>query len=369
MPGPRRVDVVSGTALTVVGVAEAVLGLTVPAAPWYVVLTVPLATMPVAVRSLLPARSLAVVLVVLVVQAALGSDIGGGFAEPLALVLVLYSVSSLTALRESIALLATALLAMGGVVALGAGAHVGNFVFVGTLVLAAWLSGRGVRLATERSGLLAERRAMQERSRIAGELHDIVSHNVSAMVVQAAAERRDLPTDDPAARTLEDIERHGRQTLVELRSLLGLLHADGTHPHSPPLQPQPGLGDLPRLVSSSGLRATLSTEGTPVPVSAGLELTIYRIVQEGLTNVRKHSSHRSADVTIRWREDRVEVEVVDHGGHGGRTGELPVPVPGTGYGLRAMADRVAAYGGRVSASGSTGDGFRLHVTMPVAGPA
>ena len=350
--------------LTVAGLAEAALGLTTDAAPWFVVATVPAVTLPVAVRRTRPVGALLVVLAVLLLQASAGSDIGGGFAEPVALLALVYATASRRDLRTATATLAVTLAAMSGVVALGAGAHIGNFVFVATIVLAAWLGGRGVRLAEERRGLLAERQAVQERSRIARELHDVVSHNVSAIVVQAGAERRGLAPDEPAARTLADIEEHGRQTLTELRRLLGLLRVDRDEPDAP-LAPQPGLADVPRLVEamrSSGVRATLTTHGEPVPVSGGLELTIYRVVQECLTNVRKHAGSRSADVVLRWTGPEVEVEVVDAGGRSEGV------VPGTGYGLRAMTERVAAYGGRVLAAGPTAEGFRVWVTMPVTAP-
>ena len=365
MPGRLpRVDVVAAALLTVAGLAEAALGLTTDAAPWFVVATVPAVTLPVAVRRTRPVGALLVVLAVLLLQASPGSDIGGGFAEPVALLALVYATASRRDLRTATAMLAVTLAAMSGVVALGAGAHVGNFVFVATIVLAAWLGGRGVRLAEERRGLLAERQAVQERSRIARELHDVVSHNVSAIVVQAGAERRGLAPDEPAARTLADIEEHGRQTLTELRRLLGLLRVDRDEPDAP-LAPQPGLADVPRLVEamrSSGVRATLTTHGEPVPVSGGLELTIYRVVQECLTNVRKHAGSRSADVVLRWTGPEVEVEVVDAGGRSEGV------VPGTGYGLRAMTERVAAYGGRVLAAGPTAEGFRVWVTMPVTAP-
>ncbi len=307
--------------------------------------------------------ALLVTLAVLVVQTALGSDIAGGFSEPLALLLVLYSVGSLVPLAHSAFAMLGALLAMSTVVTLGSGARVGNFVYVWALVLAGWLAGRGTRLATERSALLGERRAMQERSRIARELHDVVSHNVTAIVVQAAAERRGMPEGTSAARTLDEIETHGRQTLTELRRLLGLLRVDDSGDVGP-LDPQPGLADVPRLVDSSGVAATLVTEGRPVAVGQGMELAIYRVVQEGLTNVRKHAAEPVAEVAIRWCSgDHVEVEVVNDGGH--RNG---ASLPGTGYGLLAMTERVSAYGGRVSA-GPTIDGFRLHVTMPLGAGA
>ncbi len=367
----RRSDVATSAVLTCVGLAEATLGLTVPVAPWYVVLTVPVVTLPVAARSRRPMPALLVMLAALVLQGGLGSDIGGGFSEPLAMILTLYSCGSRLSVRMSGISLVLALGAMTAVVTLSEAPRVANYVYVVTLVLAAWLAGRGVRLATERSGLLAERRTMQERSRIARELHDVVAHGLSAIVVQAAAERRDLSEDSPSARVLADIEQHGRVTLSELRRLLGLLRVDETDSANPPLAPQPGLRDLQSLVHGSGVHASLVMEGDPVEVGDGLQLAIYRVVQEGLTNVRKHGASPTARVAIRWRDDTVEVEVLNGptGGAAGGGGGVAPPVPGTGYGLRAMHERVAAYGGRVVTAGPTPDGFLLHVALPVGGTA
>ncbi len=358
-----RIDAVAAGLLTVVGVIDAAAGLTVGSQPWYVVVTVPLATLPVLVRRRWPAPALLSVLVAMLVQAALGSDISGGFAEPLALVLVLYSVGSLLPVRTSIVMLGWAMVAMSAVVALEGEARVGNYVYVVTVVLAAWFAGQGGRLAQERTRLLAERGAARERSRIARELHDVVSHNVSAIVIQAAAERRDLPIDAPTAVVLRDIEEHGRQTLVELRRLLGLLRVDPEEQLDAPVEPQPGLDDLPRLVESmrsSGVRATLATHGDPVPVSRGLELAIYRVVQESLTNVRKHAGAKAAEVSVRWNPQTVEVEVANPSGPGDHR-----TLPGAGYGLQAIGERVRAYGGEVMVAGPTPDGFRVHVAIPV----
>jgi signal transduction histidine kinase len=353
-----HVDVVAAVLLTAVGVAEVLLDLTGAAEPWFVACTVPFVTLPVAVRRRRPITALLVVLAAMLAQTLAGSELAGGFAEPLALVLVLYAVGSLLPLRPSAALAAVALFAMSVVVAAGGHSRAGNYVYVATLVLAAWLAGRGVRLTAERRDLLAERRATQERSRIARELHDVVSHNVSAIVVLAGAERRDLPTDSPVAATLSGIEEHGRQTLTELRRLLGLLRVDDA---DAPLVPQPRLDDLPALVESSGVAATLRTVGEPVPVTDGQELTIYRVVQESLTNVRKHASTQAAQVVLRWSGAEVEVEVVNPGG-----ARHDRSVPGTGYGLQAMRERVRAYGGRVVEAGPTTDGFRVRVAIPVA---
>ena len=255
-----------------------------------------------------------------------------------------------------------ALLAMSTVVTLGSGARVGNFVYVWALVLAGWLAGRGARLATERSALLGERRAMQERSRIARELHDVVSHNVTAIVSRpppndAACPREHLrphPGRDRDPRS-PDADRAAPTARSPACRRLRRRRAPG---------PTAWVGGRAAARRLERRRRDLVTEGPPVAVGQGMELAIYRVVQEGLTNVRKHAAEPVAEVAIRWCSgDHVEVEVVNGGGH--RNG---ASLPGTGYGLLAMTERVSAYGGRVSA-GPTIDGFRLHVTMPLGAGA
>ena len=359
--GLRILDVVTAAALTILGVVEAVAGLTGTPEPWYAVASVPLVTLPVAARSVFPLQSQAVMLSGLLLQALIGSDLGGGFAEGVALVLVLYSVGARLRLPVSVGSVIFAEAAVGLVIALGDDPRVGNFVFGCTVVLVAWLAGRGVHLAEQRSHLMSEHRALQERSRIAGELHDVVSHHVTAMVIQAGARRREIGSDTAEAQVLDDIERRGRETLTELRRLLGLLRVDDNG--AAPLAPQPGLADLPDLVRASreaGLDVALDTRGTVAELGEGLELTVFRIVQEALTNAGKHSREARVDVRLACESDRIDVEVVSRGGVGHHL------LPGSGFGLRAMSDRVQAYGGRLTAS-PTDHGFRVHAEIPVGG--
>ena len=353
-----RTDVVLALLLTISGVVEAVLGLTGDPSPWYVVVTVPFATLPVAIRRTHTVLAVLVFDVALLVQASLGSDLPGGFTEMIALLLVVYAVGSRTTVPTTVALLVTTLVALVGVIALGESPHPANFAYVAVVVGAAWAAGIAVRISEERGALLAERRAMTERTRIAGELHDVVSHNVSAIVVQAAAERRDQPEDSQAAHTLTDIEQHGRTTLTELRRLLGVLRIDGAEP---PRAPQPGITDIADLVgaaAAAGLRTELRVEGEPVPLGEGLSLAAYRIVQEALTNVRKHSAARRATVAVRWLRSAVELEVHDPG-----PARQVRHVPGGGYGLRGMEERVRTYGGTVEAGPESG-GFRVRARLP-----
>ena len=355
-----RVDVALGVALMVLGTTEAVLGLTGVPEPWHVVATVPLATLPVMVRRARPGTAITVTLAAMVGQTLLGSDLPGGFSETLALILLVFS-SGRVGLPRSAALLASTVTGMGLVIALGQDPRPANFVYMATTLAAAWVAGLALQMAEERGELLAEQRALQERTRIAGELHDVVSHNVSAIVVQAGAERRDQPDGSGAASTLAEIEQHGRQTLTELRRLLGVLHLADTN--AAPTAPQPGIPDVADLVHSSsttGLDVRLATEGQPRPIGEGTSLAVYRVVQEALTNVRKHSTATEVLVTLRWAADTVQVDVLNHGHSRRRL------LPGSGFGLRAMAERVTTYGGQVSA-GDVPGGFQVTATLPLEG--
>ena len=359
---PPLLDVVLCVVLTGLGLVEAAWGMTGEPAPWYVVASVPFVTLPVVIRRVRPLLAVALVSAAVLVQALLGSSMPGGFTEAVALVVVVYAAGSVLELRSSVVAVVTAAVAQCTVIVVEGDARAGNFVYATTVVVVAWLAGRGVRLADERSRLLAERRAMQERARIARELHDVVSHHVSGIVVQAAAERRDHPEGSSAAEVLGTIEQEGRQTLQELRGLLGLLRVDD---EGPPLTPQPGAADLPGLVDSArstGVEVSLESVGDPAPVGEGVGLAVYRLVQECLTNARKHTTDPRAAVTVSWGPQEVAVDVLSSG-----TPTAGRPVPGSGYGLTAMAERVRAHGGTITAT-PTERGFRVHATLPVGTP-
>lgn len=354
-----RGDALLAAALTVLGLVEALLELTAPLAGWFAVALVPVGTLPLAARTRLPGPVLLVVAGAQLAQVLSGSELPGGLTEGVALALAIYSVGSRLPVASSLTFLVAGAATVAATIAAADRPHAGNFVFAGTVVLAAWAAGRVVRLAHERSDLLAERRAQQERARIARELHDVVSHNVSAIVVQAAARRRDLEREDPTAAVLALVEQHGRETLQELRRLLGLLRVDTD---AAPFTPQPGLADLPHLVGTmraEGLHVAWTSTGDPHPVGTGLELAIYRVVQESLTNVRKHARDPRARVALAWHPDGVEVEVLSGG-----AGSGPRTLPGAGFGLRSMTERVQAYGGQLTAR-RTSDGFRVHAVLPL----
>jgi len=203
------------------------------------------------------------------------------------------------------------------------------------------------------------RRAVEiERARIARELHDMISHSVSVMVMQAAVERRLVEGEHPRfAKTLHEIESAGRDALGELRTLLGVLH-DTTHGGE--LAPQPGLDDLPALIErvrDAGLPVELSVEGEQVAVPPALQLTAFRIVQEGLTNVLKHAGEARADVVVTYEPTRLRLEVRDDGLSPNGT------TPGTG--LVGLRERAALYGGELETFAPSEGGFVLRASLPV----
>jgi signal transduction histidine kinase len=220
------------------------------------------------------------------------------------------------------------------------------------------LRERSVRLERDRERDIAGA-AMEERTRIARELHDVIAHAVSLMVVQASAERRLLGADQRrTGETLETIERSGREALGELRRLLGVLRAHGPER----LAPQPGLDALPELLEEDrrgGHEIRLDVEGDPARLPAGLDLTAYRIVQEALTNARKHAPGAAVEISLRWRPAELEIEVIDDGPG------PPGDPNGAGHGLIGMRERASLYGGSVSTERAAAGGFRVHARLPI----
>jgi signal transduction histidine kinase len=224
------------------------------------------------------------------------------------------------------------------------------------------------RQAAEMRAILAEREreaaariaVAEERARIARELHDIVAHAMSVMVLQVGAVRHKLPkalAEDRDA--LGHVEQAGRTALAEMRRLLGAMRSDGDGVE---LGPQPGLDSLASLVedvSRAGLPVRLHVDGEPFELPRAIDLSAYRIVQEGLTNALKHARASQADVTVRYRPDQVELEVADDG-------EGPAATTnGHGHGLVGIRERVTIYGGEMSAGAAPAGGFILNARLPV----
>jgi signal transduction histidine kinase len=223
------------------------------------------------------------------------------------------------------------------------------------------LAARAALLEREQE-LRANAAVAEERARIARELHDLVAHNVSVMVVQAGAERHALPEEQGSTReALASIEQAGRQALGEARRLLGMLRRNGD---AEGLEPQPSLAQLDVLVEQmerAGLPVKLRIDGEPGPLPAGVELCAYRIVQEGLTNALRHAGPARAEVRLSYRPEAVDVEVRDDG-----RGAEVANGDGAGHGLIGMRERVALYGGRLDAGPRDGGGFEVHAHLPLA---
>ena len=215
--------------------------------------------------------------------------------------------------------------------------------------------------AAERDrSLAAERAAAEERARIARELHDVVAHSVSVMVVQASGVRRLLREGQEREReALLSVEQIGREALAELRRMLGAMRTG--EEVKAELAPQPGLRHLDRLIAQveeAGLPVTLRVEGERPELPPGIDLSAYRIVQEGLTNALKHAKGAHAEVVVRYADDNVEVEVADDG-PGANGSQVD------GHGLVGMRERVAVCGGTLEAGPRDGGGFVLRAQLPV----
>jgi signal transduction histidine kinase len=262
----------------------------------------------------------------------------------------------------------------------------GEAIFGAAVLFVAWYVGRRLRLRGERAAQLERARAaearrivIEERTRIARELHDVVAHRVSLMTVQAGAAKA-VAAQDPegALRAMGAVEEAGRQALDELRHLLGVLRPetdlDG-------LGPQPGLADLPKLVGQlreAGLRVSLATDGASPQLPARVDLFAYRIVQEALTNVLKHAGPGArAEVRLGANRDGVVIEVLDDGSadkngvesaSGRRSSDSDRPDSrSAGHGIVGMRERALLLGGTLDARPRPGGGFRVVAHLPTGG--
>jgi signal transduction histidine kinase len=252
----------------------------------------------------------------------------------------------------------------------------GDFVFIPLLFSAVWLVAFGfgrkleqAREAEERAARLEREReeearaaVAEERARIARELHDVVGHSVSVMTVQASGVRRLLRPDQEREReALLVVEQAGREALAEMRRLVGVLRRPE---EAPALAPQPSLQHLDRLVDQAreaGLPVELRVEGEAAQLPAGLDLTAYRLVQEGLTNAIKHANATRAEVVVRYGEGQVELVVSDDG-----SGTSDGDADSGGHGLVGMRERVAVYGGELEAGQRPEGGYALRARLPLS---
>jgi signal transduction histidine kinase len=253
---------------------------------------------------------------------------------------------------------------------------VGALVFIPVLFALGWLVGFALRERAEQTEAAEERArraerereaaarvaVAEERGRIARELHDVVAHAVSVMVLQVGAVRHRMPETESEDRdALKNVEDAGRTALTEMRRLLNAMRHDGDELE---LVPHPGLDDLDALVNdvrAAGLAVRLHRHGEPVALPPGLDLSAYRILQEGLTNALKHAHATQARVDVRYETADLRLEVSDNGRGG------PSSQAGLGHGLVGIRERVKIYGGEMTAGPSSSGGFVLRVQLPLDG--
>ncbi|MGH3012709.1 MAG: sensor histidine kinase [Gaiellaceae bacterium] len=289
----------------------------------------------------------------------------------IALVIAVYSVGAHTSgLRAAVGGLgAAALIAVN----VAEQFSLGDLLFIATFLGGAWVAGRAMRYRREREHVLelltvdlerereekARAAVAEERVRIARELHDIVAHAISVIVLQARGGRRSLATDPGETReALDMIEATGSEALAEMRRLLGMLRRDDEEIS---LAPQPSLRYLDALaaqVREAGLPVYLSVEGEPTELPPGVDLSAYRIVQEALTNALKHAGPATARVVVRYRENDLELEIAD-------TGAGASASDGEGHGLAGMRERVSFYGGKIETGPRNGGGFAVRARLPL----
>ncbi len=293
-------------------------------------------------------------------------------SELIAPLAAIYTVAARSGRRTALAALVglAVLMVLPAIVFDDPGALGVMLVGVGT----AWLLGDAQRARAAHAAALADRmRAMEaerersaelavvsERTRIARELHDVVAHSITVMVIQAGAARRVVAADPDRARVAaRQVADTGRQALVELRHLLGVLREEDSEAA---YEPQPGLRSLGNLLADyagSPLRISLSMEGEPQPLTPGADLSAYRIIQESLTNALRHAGPARVEVRLCWLPDRLQITVADDG----RGAPAPA-VERDGHGLRGMAERANLVGGRFEAGPRPGGGFLVSAALP-----
>ncbi len=361
---PVRLDVIVAAALAIASELEAWFGSTSGRERLVIAVAGPLMASTVAVRRRYPAAAgIAAALIANIVAIAWKPPNTISFG--IAWLCSIYALTVWTTPR--LFAIGTAAVALPPLVAIAARGEPkgGAFFTVVTLVVMMLVRRvvgdreRRAQIAERERDLVAREAVVEERARIARELHDVIAHHVSMIVLQAGAERRVLDDGNESTReVLETVERTGRSALTEMRRLLGMLRGDA---HDP-LTPQPGLRDVPILVTQlreSGLPVELNVEGDPRDLPVGIELSAYRIVQEALTNALKHAGKARASVDIRYGSDSLELEIADDG-----AGDSE-PIPSGGHGLVGMRERVALYGGRLDAGRRPNGGFIVRVLLPI----
>lgn len=343
---------------------------------WWTPLLIIGAILPIAWRRTHTLASTVVVVAVQVVAAVIDID-GAGF---LGVVVAIYSLgahTSGTVRRNAVSGIAGVLLLLFVAGMTTGDVDAGGFISSTIILVASFVVGDNVRRrrdtatslveraerAERERDLIAQQRVAAERTRIARELHDVVAHSVSVMVIQSAAARRNLATDPAISESaLNAIEETGRQTMNELRNILGVLRTGLDHngDDSHARLPQPALTDLAALVDANDdLSIELDVTGPIDSLSQSVTLTGFRVVQEALTNIRRHGGRVDVvNVTVRYANHHLSIEVTDDG-----RGSAADPTS-PGFGIVGMQERVAAVGGQLTAAPQPGGGWRVTASIP-----
>ena len=377
-PDLERVDQLVALALLAENGLQVWFGRSIPDRPLVTVAVVVLAGA-VAFRRRWPLAAVSVVLLLMGARIVVGVllNLQGAAGVIVAVVLLFYGLGAFAPRRRSLWMLAVAVAITSLNTLTKPGGSVSEiFPMEAFAVLLPYALGRTIaaRAARERasrdaaeqleSALVSSARtaAHGERSRIARELHDVIAHSVSVMVIQAGGARLVMDAEPTQAEeSLRSVERAGHEALAELRRLLGALGGDDPHA----LAPQPGLGDLAQLLDEacrSGISTNLRVDGTPVSVPPALDLCAYRIVQESLTNAIKHAAPATASVNVRWRQGALELEISDDG----RGGNGRPPRRVGGHGILGMRERVALHNGTLEAGARASGGFTVRARLPLA---
>ena len=335
-------------------------------------------SLPFAIRRVRPLLAVVLVVASVVLMAALLTDTTQYFVPFLVAMLTSYGAGAYLDGRPAYLGLAIMVCGVLTVTMLSPSQITGDYVFPTAFSAVAWLSGRAVRTRTrlteelheaalreqEAQELESRRAAADERRRIAREMHDVVAHSVSVMVVQAGGARRILERDpERAVAAAAQIERTGREALAEMRRLLGMLHReDDAHDARAPQPTMAGVGALVERAREAGLPVELHVSGERRSLPAGLDLAAFRVVQEGITNALKYADRAPTEVRVRWGARELELEILDRGPSPARE---RLETAGGGHGLVGMRERVKLYGGELEAGRRRGGGFRIRAKLPL----
>jgi signal transduction histidine kinase len=374
-PDPDFRDQLIAGALGVAMLVEGIIGVAGQSAGRWVLTLACVAALTVAVawRRRAPYLATAAVALVILAGSAAGIPLMNDAQSPfIVAILAVFSLGYHGSGRPLVISATVTVVALEAAAAMASGDVAGNLFFITAIVLAPpFAAGRALRHRTALLGELsararrlerereerARRAALEERNRIASELHDVVAHGVSSMVVQAGAARRLAPVDaDHAREAIVAIEQTGRDALAEMRRLLGVLRRGD---EDIALAPQPSLSRVRALVAharDAGMNVTLSVEGEPMPIPPGLDVAAYRVLEEALDA----ASGNRAEVIVRWRRRNLELEVLAAGGRDPSDERS---------GLLGLRERVALFGGELQAGRRRGGGYAVRARMPLSGEA